>query len=453
MRSRLAGVETLGQAEEKLSEAERVFADLVHEGARQKASELHIDVVGESMHIRFRVDGRLRDGAQTWSSEVGHDVLHLAYLMSDESEGPILRAGVYQRGRVSGAHMKLPPAVCSMHLQFGDLPRGGKFMALCFAYTPPLIEHDETSLGYADFQVADLRTMRMRSVGLNCVVGPTGSGTSTTVQVVLQALARERKGSAMIMTLEDPPQYTILGARQLAVQGSVHDRSGAFSAAAGAMLRSGPDVIMIAEVYDKHTAQLAVRAAHTGHSVWTTMHAMRAASALTRLIEEGVLRERFRDPYLISGLVAQALVGKLCEKCAVGWEDAKNQQLLEPGLVQRIDTLFRDREQVLREHVRVRRHSHWCGDSGCNEGYLGRTVIAETVIPDAGYMEAYCNGLPCDAEDYWTASLGGVRIAEHGLAKMLAGQVDLADLSNVRVDDVETNRLDRVCELAGQLRL
>ena len=444
----------LGRIEEKLSEAERLFMELVNEGARQRASDLHIDVVGGATHVRFRIDGRLRRKSPPWSYEMGQDVLHLAYLTTDESEGPMLRAGVYQRGRISGEKMSMPPGVQSMRLQFGDLPGKGKFMALRFANASSLTAPDERSLGYADFHVIDLKYMRMRTAGLNCIVGATGSGKSTTLQVALQALGEEREGAAMIMTVEDPPEYTIRGARQLPVHGSGEDRGRALYDAISAALRSDPDVIMIGEVRDKDTAQLAVRAAQTGHGVWTTVHATRAVRALTRLIEEGVPQERLLDPDLVTGLVGQRLVGVLCPTCALGWEDAKDRGRVGSVFIQSLEKLFRDHMGMLREHTRIRRESDWCGERDCNEGYLGRTVVAETVMPDSGYMEAYRDGLPRDAEKYWTTHLGGVRIAEHGLAKMLTGEVDPVDLkNNVGIDDVESERLDRVCELAEQHRM
>ena len=437
----------------QISQAEQAFTELLKSAVRDKASDLHIEVERGTCLVRYRVDGRIKQLGSVLRADLGLELLRFSYLVSDDSDGGTLRRVSFQRARISGEKISLPAGLQSLRLQFGVLASRGQFLVLRLLYADSLDCSDESALGYSDFQVSHLRRMRMLSSGLNCIVGATGSGKSTTLQVCLQALIAERHGEIMLLTVEDPPEYVIRGARQLPVLGSDEERERGLYEAISAALRADPDVIMIGEVRDSATANLALRASQTGHQVWTTIHAPRAVRALSRLIEEGVQAHRILDPDGVTGLIGQRLVQRLCPTCSVTWDTARSGAYYPSAFVDQVEQFFQGSPDSLNEHIRVRARADWCNTGGCVEGYCGRTVVAEVVMPDAGYMDAYGRGLPRDAEEYWLSHLYGVRIAEHGLSKAFASQLDLWDLNNsVGLADFDPARLDQVLALAERER-
>ena len=442
-----------GGATERTTPAERLFLELVRHCVEKKASDLHVDVEGGACTVRYRVDGRLQSLGQPLKVDAGRGLRRVAYQLCDDSDGPMLRTRSAQRGRISGDKVTLPPGLQSMRLEFNVLARHGEYLVVRFFYSESLHATDESALGYSDAQVVQLRELRLLSAGLNCIAGATGSGKSTTLRVCLQALAYERENSLMIMTVEDPPEVTMSGVRQLAVVAAGDERDAAFNAAILSMLRSDPDVIMIGEIRDAITASLSVRAAETGHQVWTTVHATRAPRVITRLIDEGLPPGRILDPDLLSGIVAQRLVALLCPLCAITWAQARDSLRYPAVFFDQIEAIFGADVGQLEQYARVRRAHGWCATSGCHDGYVGQTVVAEVVRPDVEYMRAYERGLPRDAEEYWVAQCGGVRIAEHGAVKALNSKVDFWDLNtSVVLSDLYRERIPSVLGYAEELR-
>ena len=414
------------------SEAERYLARMLADAASVRASDVHLVVEGGQFGVQYRIDSRMEQMDRN-AARLGYDVMRALYYVSDESEGGTPRTGEFQAAAVTGRKMTLPHGVQALRLQFGPLANQGHYATVRLLYVDSVegAAQDESVLGYAGFQIQDLRRMRWLPYGLNIICGVTGSGKSTTLQYSLQVLIEERESAITVMTVEDPPEYRIPGTRQLPVVGSADARTSGFARAISAALRSDPDVIMIGEIRDGASADLAIRATQTGHQVWTTVHATCAARSLSRLIDEGVASFRILDSTFVTGLVGQRLVPLLCPRCAITWKQAEDSDRYLPAFLNQVLKMFEGHEQDLYTRVRVRKGADWCGENGCRAGYLGRTVIAEVLVPDEQFMQVYAKNGPSDAERDWIERMGGTTLLEHGLIKLLAGQIDPFDLDRV----------------------
>jgi type II secretory ATPase GspE/PulE/Tfp pilus assembly ATPase PilB-like protein len=155
------------------------------------------------------------------------------------------------------------------------------------------------------------------AVGLNVVAGPTGSGKSTTLQRNMIKLLQEKNYQINMLTVEDPPEYPIPGARQMPVTNAntEEEKTEQFTKALSAALRSDPDVILVGETRSLSTAELTFQGALSGHGVWTTLHANSAPAIITRLRDMGIQPYLLNDPELVKGLVSQRLFRLLCPAC------------------------------------------------------------------------------------------------------------------------------------------
>ena len=413
-----------------LSEAEHNLSGLLNDAAQKRVTDIHIAVEQLETKVYYRLDGMM-ERIDTWSRAFGESVLRRAYLACDESEGGALRLKEHHGARMTGVKFPLPFGVQAIRLQFNSKASDCYYLVLRLLHEESLEgEGDIDDLGYAGFQVDAIRQARTKPFGLAIIAGVTGSGKSTTLQRNLQSLIRER-GTINVITIEDPPEYRIQGAHQLPVTGDRDERAVGFAAAITASLRSDPDVIMIGEVRERESALLAVKATMTGHAVWTTVHASSAAGSLERLIAEGVPEHRLLDPSVASILIAQRLVQRVCPSCSMHWQDERlDMERLEkvPGFLPRLVPLLSGRyARALNEWVRVR-NEPGCDAKGCRRGYVGRTLIAEVVPVDKEYLDVYRDRGASAAEAFWASEKEGMRMHEHGMMKVLAGQIDPLDL-------------------------
>lgn len=429
-----AGRGGFSEVEEEDSEARNYIKAMFDACGQTRASDIHIAVLSDHMIIWQRVDGRI-ENYDVEDREFGIRLLRACYVASSDNTGGDLEMESFTEARINGDRIALPGVVDSVRCQYMPLSSNGTSLVMRLIYNRNVLESgdgakDETGLGYWSFHVRLLRQMRWASDGMVLIAGITGSGKSTTLQQTIETLVEEREHSITAYTIEDPPEFPIAGARQIPVIGKGEERETGFVVALRAVLRADPDIIMVGEIRDYATAALGIRSAHTGHLVFSTVHATSATRALLRLIDQGVERAFLLDDALIKGLIGQRLVQALCPRCSVGWSEALDADYYMPTFAQRVTEAFAGHEDDLHSLVRVRRRVDPCGEDGCRSGYAGRTVVAELVIPDEGYMKAFADGGPRKAEDYWLEHLQGLRMVEHGLAKMLAGEVDPLDLDN-----------------------
>ena len=322
-------VEDLATFTEVSSEAPVVrFVNLlISQAIADRASDIHIEPGERDLRVRYRIDGVLHDSHRS-PKNIQNGVISRLKIMSEMN---IAERRVPQDGRMSVNHQGR-----KVDLRVATLPTvwGEKVVAR-------ILDNSNTSLaledlGFSEANFTRFRTAYSRPYGMILATGPTGSGKSTTLYATLNLL---NKQEVNVITVEDPVEYRLPGVNQ--VQTNV--RAGlTFASALRSILRSDPDIVLIGEIRDHETAQIAVEAALTGHLVLSTLHTNDAPSAVTRLIEMGI--EPFLVGSALDAVVAQRLCRMLCEKCKVPYQ-AEPRDLLDAGFTWHSDrplpTLYR----------------------------------------------------------------------------------------------------------------
>lgn len=401
----------------------REVLSLVGELAKRRASDIHVVVGEQSCTVRARVDGLMTHIAE-WPPEFGHSFCAAAFTMADAADVNY-QPYEYQGARVSNRKdLQLPEGIISMRLQFNPTTFGGRAMIVRLLYTTDdKGAGNVAELGFTPEQLEDFETLRTKPFGINIVAGPTGHGKSTTLQRNIISILQEYKYNIAIYTVEDPPEYPIPGAVQMPVvnASTAASRSEEFTKAIAAALRSNPDRIMIGEVRDAASAQLAFEAAMTGHQVWTTLHSNDAMTIPFRLRDLDVVDYKLADPTLLTGLISQRLVRIVCKKCAM----VTREEDLSFGMLARLEAASIPVEKIRR------RNPKGCSACGPGNGYRGRTVIGEIILPDDRFMEFVLHNKKLDAEKYWLTQLGGRSMVEHMVDRIIAGEVDPFDAERV----------------------
>jgi general secretion pathway protein E len=278
----------------------RMINALLLQALRERASDLHFEPYDARAVVRFRVDGMLRDVIEPPRALHGALVSRLKIMASLD----IAEKRLPQDGRIA---LKLGGR--QVDVRVSTLPTGAGERVVLRLLDQQSARLDLAMLGMSDATLAGIDRVIREPHGILLVTGPTGSGKTTTLYA---ALARLPRGSANMMTVEDPIEYALDGVAQTQVSPRI-DLT--FARALRAILRQDPDVIMIGEIRDLETAQIAVQASLTGHLVLATLHTNDAASAVTRLADMGV------EPYLLAssllGVLAQRLLRTLCHACRV----------------------------------------------------------------------------------------------------------------------------------------
>jgi len=387
---------------------------LIAQACRERASDIHIRVQKFNSVTYFRIHNELvRMGEQP--REFGERLLATFYSamasVSDNSYKPTERqdASIVDRD-------KLPEQLFGVRIATAPTSEG-TLMVLRLLYNDAGETTDLTELGFTAQQAADIAVLRQHPEGMNIISGPTGSGKSTTLQRVMTELIRETGGGAHVITVEDPVEYPIHGAVQTPVVNASGEeaRSAVFSAAIANSMRLDPDTIMIGEVRDRASAQVALRAAMTGHQVWTTVHANGAVAIVDRLVDLGLPLPMIADETIVTGLISQRLVKVLCEHCKQRLIDVAQQ--LDAALVERV-----------RGAVAGRLQEVCVAGEGCEHcrgrATLGRTVVAEVIRTDAQFFALLRTEGKASAAEYWRHALDGRTVMDHAIEKVACGIVD-----------------------------
>ena len=365
----------------------RLINALLLEAVREGASDVHIETEEQRLLVRFRVDGVLR--------EVISPKRALAPLLISRikvmGKLDIAEKRLPQDGRVSlrVGGFELDVRISTIPSQFGErvvlrlLDRGQTLRGIDY-------------LGLNDNDLGKLKRILNRPDGMVLVTGPTGSGKTTTLYAGLDMLNDRQRN---IMTVEDPIEYTMDGVGQMQVNAKT-DLT--FARGLRAILRQDPDVIMVGEIRDRETAQIAVESAMTGHLLISTLHTNTAISAVSRLVEMGV--ERFLLAPMLRGLVAQRLVRKVCQSCAVDYVITDADSALLSGKI--------DAGLVVKKGVGCDK----CHDSG----YRGRLPLYEIIEIDSDLERQIHEGLS-EATLIGAARARGPGILADGIAKMSEG--------------------------------
>ena len=328
----------------------RFVNSLIERAFAERASDIHLEPQEGEMVVRMRIDGLLRR-VLTVPAELQSTVISRLKIMGgmDIAERKVPQDG-HAMLRVKGSEIDL--RISSMPTVYGE-----KIVLRLLNKTSQLLSRDAIGLEGDDLE--SYQALLRNTGGVILLVGPTGSGKSTTMCVMLRDLAREEVN---IVTLEDPVEYYIPGVSQC----QINEKTGmTFAGGLRAILRQDPDIISVGEIRDGETASIAMRAAITGHLVLSTLHTNDAPSAVDRLRDIGV------EPWLISGalrgVVSQRLVRRICPHCKRAYHPASDELALL-GLDDAPDLVFYKGE----------------GCPDCHHtGYAGRRAVFEILMLDA----------------------------------------------------------------------
>ncbi len=406
---------------------QRDFVTVVSRAAMNQVSDIHI-VVADHTTVMFRVNGLMQTEME-YNREWGESFVRAAFASSDISDSNYAQ-NEYQAAqklgrtplRGSGGRLVLPKNILGIRLQFNPIAFGTRYVVMRLLYADESTSNPEAALLELGFSKRDtdlFYQLRAIPTGIIIVSGPTGSGKSTTLQRNMIAMLKERNYETNLITVEDPPEYPIPGARQMPVTnaGIEEAKDREFTKALSAALRSDPDSLMIGEIRTLSAADLAFRGALSGHNVWTTLHANTASAILLRLKDMGVEDFKLQDPTIMRGMLAQRLFRKLCPVCRI---PAKEH--LDNPAVQRLRSAFGD---VGLEYAYLR----GLGCAECNfRGVSGRTAVAEFILPDSTFLNLILKGEVQKAQNYWINDLNGRTLRENALARMFQGLIDIEEV-------------------------
>ncbi|PAT39134.1 type II secretion system protein GspE [Vandammella animalimorsus] len=368
-----------------------------------RASDIHLEPFEDGLHVRYRVDGVINVAeiiAPRLAPAVGSRVKLLAHL--DIAERRLPQDGRIKtrvKGRELDLRVSTVPTVYGESIVMRVLDRASVRLNL-------------DDMGFAPDTLARFNELLAKPHGIFLVTGPTGSGKTTTLYA---GLAKLDADSQKIITVEDPVEYQLAGINQIQVHPQINLT---FANALRAILRQDPDIIMIGEMRDGETAQIAVQSALTGHLVLSTLHTNTAPGAIIRMEDMGV--ERYLITSSVNGVLAQRLVRTLCPHCKQPHELAP-QVLQDTGLarfMQPGQTLYRP---VGCEHCR-------------GTGYKGRTGIHELMALDEVLRRAILDGKDAAELASLAARRGMLSLYEDGLRKVTQGLTSLEEVTRVTQD-------------------
>ncbi|MGD0339103.1 MAG: GspE/PulE family protein [Bacteroidota bacterium] len=370
----------------------RIITDAIHMGA----SDIHIEPYERTMRVRYRLDGVLHEVMQPSPSQVKPLISRLK-IMAD--------LDIAEKRRPQDGRIRVKQGDRVIDIRVSSLPTDFGEKIVLRILDKSQVQLDLTKLG---FEPTDLklfqRTIRL-PYGMILVTGPTGSGKTTTLYAALNYINRPEIN---ITTIEDPIEYNLHGINQTHVRSDI---GLTFAATLRSILRQDPNVIMLGEIRDSETAEIAIRAALTGHLVFSTLHTNDAPSAVTRLIDMGI------EPFLVASsvkmILAQRLLRRLCEKCK---EPAK-------------PTAEQHEEFSLSSHRRSTTFYKAKGCPACNHvGYKGRMAVYEVFPIQNGISDLIAKEI--------TASELRVKAQENGLVTLREAALQRAERGETSLDEV-----------------
>lgn len=410
------------------------FDELLVSALKARASDIHIEVTRRGAEVKFRVDGALQHFTE-WPVRHARTMAGVIYMVIAEEkdtsfderrdQSAIIDRELGEHGSVRVRLNTLPtyPAGFDMIMRILKMGQSGEKI-------------DLNKLGYSGEHLSKVRRGSAKPVGVMMMAGTTGSGKSTSLNAMLSEKIAHHGGRIKVITVEDPPEYLLVGATQVPV---VRSRSAAkegadinpFASTIRAAMRSDPDVLMIGEVRDHHSAELLIHAVQSGHPVFTTTHASSGIDIISRLRSNGVPDDVLGSHNFISALMYQTLLKTVCAHCSTDFEHFKKHAHDESD-AELVHRVYRYLGATQAKQLRFINND---GCKHCRKGVTGRTVAAEVILPDAYMLRAFRDRQDSDAMMHYAYS-GGKFALHHGITKMLMGQCDIRDVEH-KLDLIE----------------
>ena len=381
------------------------FVDLLlSQAVKSRASDVHIEPQERSMIIRMRIDGVLRDMVPP-ARKMQAAVLTRIKILSEMN---IAERRLPQDGR-----FKMKTSGRDIDVRVSSIPTiYGEKIVLRILDTSSA-SHDIAELGFAPKLLEEFRTILAQPHGIIIVTGPTGSGKSTTLYSALNYLKDPTRN---ITTVEDPVEYRLAGINQIQIK---HQINLDFAKCLRAILRQDPDIILVGEIRDKETVEIAIKASLTGHLVLSTFHTNDAPSAISRLMYMGI------EPFLLGSslnlVIAQRLVRKICEHC-------KEPVTLSEEVLRRLNIDLKDNKEAVFYHGKG---CNLCGNTGC----MGRLPIFEFLVMDHDMRDKLVNRAPESEIRALSRQKGYGGLLESGVSKMLLGLTTAEEVLRVTFAD------------------
>lgn len=376
----------------------RLLNSLLFEAVKERASDIHIEPYEKVIEVRFRVDGVL------------HNVLSPPKGIQEALVSRVkIMAGldIAEKRLPHDGKIRLLVAGKDIYVRVSIIPtsHGERVVLRILDSKADVIALDR--LGLSPAQVRVMESLLARNSGVILVTGPTGSGKTTTIY---SALNRINSSNRNIITIEDPVEYQLKGAGQIHVNPKI---GLTFATGLRSILRQDPDVIMVGEIRDRETAEIAVQASLTGHLVLSTLHTNDTSSAFIRLVDMGI------EPYLVASsvtaILAQRLVRVLCGNCKEEYAPVDE------------TALFRTAPERLWK-------APGCG-ACLNTGYRGRIGIYEFLVPSPEIRHLILKSQDADSIKRLAVSKGMATMMEDGLQKAMAGLTSVEEVLRVIQDE------------------
>jgi general secretion pathway protein E len=387
----------------------RLVNSLMFRAVKERASDIHINPEEKDISVRYRIDGVLREvirPPKRFQASIVSRIKIMGGLNIAEKRLP-------QDGRI---RIKIAGKDVDIRLSTVPTAHGERIVMRLLDKSSVVL--DLETIGFEDWQLKVMDTLITRSHGIVLVTGPTGSGKTTTLYA---SLAKINAPDLNILTIEDPVEIPLKGVGQVQVNPKIELT---FANGLRSFLRQDPDVIMVGEIRDLETAEIAIQASLTGHLVLSTVHTNDAAGAITRLVDMGV------QPFLVAsslvGILAQRLVRVLCPECKEAYVPTTEERS-QAGLTEKILAMAGNPRHLYRA----------TGCDACqNTGYQGRTGIYELMLVDDDVRPLILKSVDATTIKRAAVERGMVTLLEHGAYKVARGITTAAEVLSVTAEDI-----------------
>ena len=394
-----------------------IVNSMITDAARKRASDIHFDPTPTDLIVRIRVDGELILYARVPDAVKKNLITRIKIIAGmNITESRIPQDGAI-KSQVDGKDLDI--RVSSLPIVYGE-----KIVLRILDYSENLSKLE--MLGFSDTNLEKVNRALAKPNGIILVTGATGTGKSTTVYAMLQAL---NSVSRNIITVEDPVEMKIAGINQVQVMSEI---GLTFANALRSILRQDPNVIMIGEIRDNETARIAVRASITGHLVLSTVHTNNSLTTIERLVDMEV--ERYLLGSALEAIISQRLCKKLCPKCRTARPTTPyEKRVFKTALGMDIDYIYKP-----------------VGCPSCYQGYSGRIALHEVLMLNQDIRDAIVNNVPkAQIRDLIYQSGNTSSILDDGLIKVINGLTSFEEV--LRVIDIEEDLGEEQKELRNAL--